>query len=363
MTYQLINSRLFVASIFLSSFTLATSSAYALTVQEQLGKAAYFDTNLSEPAGQSCASCHDPSTGFADPDQDLPVSEGVIAGRFGGRNSPSASYAAFFPEFDAVNVRGGQFWDGRAANLTEQAKGPFLNPVEMNNTSREQVIQKVASSAYSSLFFATCGVDAILPSNTDATYHCIASAIAAYESTTEVNPFSSRYDCAQNRRVSLNMQERRGLKLFRGKAKCSNCHSLSRQHHLKKSNLDLFTDFLYHNLGLPKNNEFPFTGNEPVDLGVGAIINDAAYYGKFKTEHLRNIALTPPYMHNGVLKTLKDVVHFYNTRDIQGLWPAPEYPATMDTRSLGNLGLSNAEEDAIVAFMQTLSDGYACPVR
>ncbi|MDH5483767.1 MAG: cytochrome-c peroxidase [Gammaproteobacteria bacterium] len=345
--------------ITLISITLSlTGNAQALTSQEQFGKAVYFDSNLSEPAGQACASCHDPATGFAEPDQDLPVSEGVIPGRFGGRNAPSASYAVFFEEFDAKNVRGGQFWDGRAANLTEQAKGPFLNPVEMNNSSPEQVVQKIAASAYADLLVSVCGQDAALAENTATTYHCIASAIAAYEGTTEVNPFSSRYDCVKAGKESFSAVEARGFKLFKGAGKCSNCHSLG-----GRKSPDLFMDQRYHNLGLPKNTDYPFTGNEATDLGVGVTVNDPKEYGKFKTEHLRNIAMSAPYMHNGVLKTLKDVVHFYNTRDVPGLWPAPEYPDTMDGNFMGDLGLNDADENAIVAFMETLTDGYSCTAR
>jgi cytochrome c peroxidase len=122
----------------------------------------------------------------------------------------------------------------------------------------------------------------------------------------------------------------------------------------------LFTDFRYHNLGLPKNSDYPFNLQPPgqIDLGLGGVLGIAKENGKFKTAHLRNIALTGPYMHNGVLKTLKDVVHFYNTRDVPGLWPAAEVPQNIETRLLGNLGLSNAQEDAIVAFLMTLTDGY-----
>ena len=97
-----------------------TGSVQALTAKESLGKKLYFDERLSNPDGQSCASCHLPEAGFADPDQFLPVSEGVINGRFGDRNSPSAAYAMFSPEFTLKSgVKGGQFWDGRAANLVE----------------------------------------------------------------------------------------------------------------------------------------------------------------------------------------------------------------------------------------------------
>src|SRR5688572_1719182 len=114
-----------------------------LTPKEDLGKLLYFDQGLSEPDGQSCASCHEPSAGFDDPDADLPVSEGVIPGRFGGRNSPISAYAMYSPSLHFNMVEGlwvgGQFWDGRGTGavlgdpLADQALGPFLNPVEMHN--------------------------------------------------------------------------------------------------------------------------------------------------------------------------------------------------------------------------------------
>ena len=125
----------------------ASAQAAPLTAQEQLGKNIYFDAQLSEPAGQACASCHDTGAGFADPDRHLPVSEGVIPGRFGNRNSPSAAYATFFPPFTTKGgIRGGQFWDGRAATLAEQAKGPLLNPLEMDNPDKASVVKKVAAA-------------------------------------------------------------------------------------------------------------------------------------------------------------------------------------------------------------------------
>ena len=345
-------------ALVISISTLA-SSAFALTDKEQLGKMLYFDTNLSQPAGQACASCHTPEAGFADPDTNLPVSEGVIPGRFGGRNSPAAAYASFSPVFSysGNTAVGGQFWDGRAADLVEQAKGPFLNPVEMNNPDMASVVTKVQASAYSALFQQVYGVDAF--ASVELAYHNIADAIASYEGSTEVNQLSSKYDFAQAGQASLTQLERRGEKLFNGRGKCSKCHATNTNTGgAKRANTpELFTDFTYHNLGLPKNTEFPLQDN-PVDYGLGAILGIARENGKFKTPHLRNIALTPPYMHNGLLKTLKEVVHFYNTRDIPGLWAAPEVPENVETALVGNLGLTDAEEDAIVAFMMTLTDGY-----
>ena len=97
------------------------------------------------------------------------------------------------------------------------------------------------------------------------------------------------------------------------------------------------------------------------DPGLGGFLNDPKQLGKFKTNHLRNVELTPPYMHNGVLKTLKEVVHFYNTRDVAGEWPEPEFNDNLDSKFVGDLGLTDAEENAIVTFMKTLNDGYIVP--
>lgn len=339
--------------------------AQTLTPLEQLGKFIYFDTNLSEPAGQACASCHTPAAGFADPDQNLPVSEGAIPGRFGDRNAPSAAYASFFPEFSyTTEAVGGQFWDGRAANLTEQAKGPFLNPVEMNNPDEAAVIGKIAASNYAGLFEQVYGTGAL--QDVPTAYHQMAQAIAAFEASHEVNTFTSKFDAVQAGLANFTMQERRGQMLFNGRANCSQCHigggMMGGGGMGGGTGTVLFTDFRYHNLGLPKNTEFPFSQNPGViDLGLGGVLGISGENGKFKTPHLRNIALTAPYMHNGLLKTLKDVVHFYNTRDIPGLWPAPEVPQNVETQLLGNLGLTDAEENDIVAFMLTFTDGYTPP--
>lgn len=343
----------------------------ALTAQEELGKQIFFDTNLSEPAGQACSSCHTPSAGFADPDHTLPVSEGAIAGRFGSRNAPSAAYASFSPPFSYTNgvAIGGQFWDGRAIDLAEQSKGPFLNPVEMNNPDEAAVITKIQSASYAALFEQVYGAGSL--NNVPVAYDQMAQAIAAFEATQELNRFSSKFDAVQAGLTNFTMQERQGRMLFNGRANCSVCHTDSTM--MGGGGMGggmgggttapvLFSDFHYHNLGLPKNTEYPFNLQDPtlVDLGLGAIVNEATQNGKFKTSHLRNIALTAPYMHNGVLHTLKDVVHFYNTRDVAGLWPSPEV-AQNESTLLGNLGLSNAEEDAIVAYMLTFTDGYVVP--
>ncbi|MBC2699424.1 MAG: cytochrome-c peroxidase [ANME-2 cluster archaeon] len=368
------------AAIILFVATTGIASANDLTPQEELGKLLFFDTDLSVPQGQSCASCHDPDFGFADPDSSRAVSMGAIHVRFGDRNSPTAAYAGYSPDFhydvDEGIYIGGQFWDGRAANLAEQAKGPFLNPLEMNNPSKQAVIQKIRNSDYVDLFEVVYGEDAL--DDVDMAYDQVADAIAAFEMTDEVNRFSSKYDKYLAGEVSLTKEEKRGLKLFNNpkKGNCAACHLSTAGPYADEP---LFTDFTYDNLGVPSNlgmlgdspelmNYYPFyyqplapnfnpNGLNFVDYGLGGIVPGET--GKVKVPTLRNVAITSPYMHNGAFTTLKEVVHFYNTRDVPGeVWPAPEVGENVNTDELGDLGLTDGQEDAIVAFMETLTDGY-----
>ncbi|MHB1324931.1 MAG: cytochrome-c peroxidase [Thermoleophilia bacterium] len=333
-----------------------------LTMKQSLGKFLYFDKRLSTPDGQACASCHSPSAGFADPDHQYPTSQGVIMDRWGGRNSPSAAYAAFSPPFHyeaALGYVGGQFWDGRASTLADQAKGPFLNPLEMNNPSKLAVVQDVRTSSYAWLFRQVYGPNSF--DNTDMAFDNIADAIAAYEGTSELNRFDSKYDRYLKGEAKLNSHERRGLELFNGKAGCSSCHPSQAG---PGGQPPVFTDFTYDNLGVPKNwkNKYLYLppslnpdGPGWIDYGLGKIVGDSSQDGKFKVPALRNVAVTKPYMHNGYFTSLRDVVNFYNTRDV-GSWPAPEVPANVNHTETGNLGLSTMEVDNIVAFLNTLTD-------
>jgi len=351
----------------------------ALTDQEQLGKFLFFDTNLSDPPGQSCAVCHGPTVGWTGPDQAInaagAVYEGAVSGRFGNRKPPTSAYAGDSPilHWDGTKWVGGMFWDGRATGsvlgdpLAEQAQGPFLNPLEQNNASAQAVIDKVLASSYSDLFLQVCTDPATY-------YDCIGRAIAAYERSAEVSQFTSKYDYWLKGRARLTGQEQLGLRLFNGKANCANCHVAP-----------LFTDYTYDNLGVPRNPLNPFY-NEPdwnplgqswVDTGLGGFLQAAGYpdsvwmpeVGKFKVPTLRNVDKRPSkkfvkaYGHNGYFKSLEEIVHFYNTRDVPGAgWPAPEVAANINTTEMGNLGLNHGEELAIVAFLKTLSDGWT-PVK
>lgn len=353
-----------------------TSAQVGLSPQEELGRALFFDTNLSLNENQSCASCHAPEAGWTGPDSDInahgSVYEGSVPGAFGDRKPPTSAYGGDSPVlyFDARSGLwiGGMFWDGRATGwrlgdpLAEQAQGPFLNPKEQALYSAGDVIDKVRASSYADLFAAQCP-----DGDTTELYDCIGRAIAAYERSEEVNPFTSKYDYWLQGKAKLTSEEQLGRALFQGKAKCAACH-------LIKGKKPLFTDFTYDNLGIPRNPENPASIADPAwaDPGLGGFLEHAGYgddiygaeWGKHKVPTLRNVDLRPhglvkAYGHNGYFKSLLEIVHFYNTRDVPGEgWPAPEVPETVNTAEMGDLGLSLREEKAIVAFMKTLSDGY-----
>jgi cytochrome c peroxidase len=349
----------------------------------QLGRLLFFDASLSEPAGQSCASCHDPASAFIDPDTARPTSNGVHGDRFASRNTPSAMYMAFSPAFHFDKAEGhyvgGQFWDGRAATLEEQAKAPFLDPVEMANPDKRAVVGKVRRAAYAGQFDEIFGKGAL--GAVEPAFDRITAAIAAYERTAEFQPFTTRHDAWLQGRAKLSPQELRGLALFNDEKKgnCASCHPSQRR---ADGGLPLFTDFTYDNLGVPKNPDNPFYGQDRawnpqgakfVDRGLGGVVKKRSEDGKFKVPTLRNIARTAPYMHNGYFRTLRGVVAFYNDRDLRpackgeateaeaqkrACWPRAEVRRNVNRNEMGRLGLSEQEVDDIVAFLQTLSDGY-----
>jgi cytochrome c peroxidase len=365
----------------------AASDEKDLTSQEKLGKFLFFDTDLSKPKGQACAVCHSPETGFTGPvsviNATIAVYPGAVPTRFGNRKPPTSAYGGDSPVLyqDAEGLWiGGMFWDGRATGetlgdpLAEQAQGPFLNALEQNIPDAKVVVDRVLGSKYSNLFKKVCGTNYDVANY----YNCIGRSIAAYERSKEVNPFSSKYDRSLKGRATLTSQETWGLALFEGKGKCSNCHISGRG---PNGELPLFTDFTYDNLGVPRNALNPFyyepqwnpLGPAWVDLGLG-FVKGPSENGKVKVPTLRNVDKRPnksfvkDYGHNGYFKSLKEIVHFYNTRDTlpacahgspgekTTCWPPPEVSENVNTEEVGNLGLTDEEEDAIVALLTTLSD-------
>ncbi len=392
---------LFIFIAFVIVLSQAKSDDAELTPMEQLGKNLFFD-KISSPDSMSCADCHAPNVGFTGPVAGInkhgAVYRGAVPQRFGNRKPPSAAYATMSPIFhyDAGEdlFIGGNFWDGRATGevlgnpAADQALGPFLNPVEQNNASKMAVLEQVASSKYAGLWEEVWGepVSYENPAEIDKNYDRIGLAIATYEDSSEVNQFSSKYDYYLQGEVELTEQEAWGLELFEGKGLCAECHPSQLG---AGGEPPLFTDFTFDNLGVPKNPDNPFysmdtvylDGGSPInpdgsawiDWGLGGFLanhSDPSYQskadenlGKHKVPTLRNVDKRPgnnfpkAFMHNGVFKSLKEVVHFYNTRDVE-TWPPAEVMQNINTDELGNLGLTDEEEDAIVAFMKTLSDGY-----
>lgn len=391
------------------------SSMSSSSSKVDVGRELFFDMGLSANGNQSCAACHDPKFGFTGPKVAVNKSGGVYAGSFrqrsGNRKPPSAAYAAFAPilHFDAAEGLwiGGNFWDGRATGealgnpAADQAVGPFLNPVEQALPDRSCVIYMIREGKYADLWYSAWGeaiADVSFPNDMmqecrrssddfdvdfsdaddailDEAYGQVGLSIAEYEGSAEVSAFSSRYDAWKAGADVLTEQEEWGFELFTGeKAMCSACHPAD-----LSNPMDLFTDFSFDNLGGPANPENPVYQLDPgfVDLGLGGFLGDPAEYGKQKVPTLRNVdkkpatPVTKSFSHNGYFKSLEQIVHFYNTRDVKptcpgpytadqamaaGCWPAPEVAANVNSDELGNLGLTPEEEAAIVAFMRTLAD-------
>lgn len=237
----------------------------------ELGKQLYFDGRLSKDGTVSCASCHDPKKGFSNGER---FATGV-GGAKGGRSAPSVINAAYYRQ---------QFWDGRAASLEEQALGPIQNPIEMAETLESVVKKLSAIEGYRSQFKDVFG--------SDVTSDGIGKAIAAYERT--ILSGNAPYDAFKaGDKTALSEIAERGRKLFFSKANCSACHSGPN-----------FSDNSYHNVGIGMDQKKP----DPGRVVVSRLEGDR---GAFKTPTLREIARTAPYMHDGSLKTLEDVVEHY----------------------------------------------------
>jgi cytochrome c peroxidase len=413
---------------------LAAASAPGRAVFDEalaeLGDEIFDDRNLSIGRNQSCQSCHSAEWGFTGPDSDNnrggAVYEGSIAGRFGDRKPPSSAYSTLSPVFHLSRQGGGlfvggNFWDGRATGerlrsaAAEQAQGPFLNPVEQALPDAACVVYRVREeSDYIAEYHALLGTDiesiqfpsaeqmeeicstaretageyvplsAADRATVNQEYDKIAIAIAVYEESH--NLFSSKFDASRRGMYKLTSQEQQGFALFQGKAGCAGCHPSSGQQ-------PAFTDHTFDNLGVPANPDNPVYRDHPafLDLGLGGFLATRPEWfayrfserGKMRVPTLRNVDLRPypgavkAYMHNGALKSLEEVVRFYNTRDVLArcgaaasraewgvtCWPAPEVEENVNTTELGALGLTAAEEAAVVAFLKTLSDGFIPAAR
>lgn len=276
----------------------------------ELGRDLYFDTRLSKDDTVSCATCHAPEHGFAEPRK---TSQGV-GGKLGKRNAPTVINRLFSSN---------QFWDGRADDLEAQAKGPITNPIEMAMDSPEAVVKKLSAIAgYKALFKKAYGSDEVSMDR-------IADAIASYERTVVSGDSAwDRYQAGDKK--ALTAQQVRGLELFNGKANCATCHASFN-----------FSDENFHNLGVGWDE----SKKELADVGRFEVSKADTDKGAFKTPTLRNVAQTGPYMHDGSEATLRDVVVLYNRGGNKNPWLSPK---------MKPLALTETEIDDLVAFLGAL---------
>jgi cytochrome c peroxidase len=370
-----------------------------LTPLERLGKRIFEDRSLSRPAGVACASCHDAATAFQGSNgSPVPaVARGSLPTSLGKRNTPTIMYASFAPPFGFIDDKdeetgkvekvpaGGQFLDGRADDLLAQVEKPLLDPLEMNAPSKRSAVEAIRDGAYAALAKEIYGEKIF--DDPDKAFEKLAQAVVAFESSERFHPFASKFDDYLRGKEKLTESERKGFELFKDpkKGNCIACHVGKEE---SRDPRDwLFTDFTYDALGAPKNPAIAATVNAP-DLGLckradldkfapaGFDMNSVC--GAFKVPTLRNIAVTGPYLHNGVFAKLRDVVAFYATRDTD---PAHWYPkgakgkaekfddlpaeyhdnvntdeVPYDRKEGQKPRLSEKEIDAITAFLETLTD-------
>ncbi len=359
------------------------------TELEDLGRALFFDVNLSQNRTQSCATCHDPALAFIDWRAFVGVADsGLSSGRphpgaasmggdqrsLGDRNAPTASYAAHIPPFmlNAENdYVGGLFWDGRANTLEDQAAGPPLNTIEMAMLDKEQVRQRLLENVNYGYAFKGLFGDEVL-ADADKAYTALTQAIAAFERTEFFSPFDSKYDRYLSGEYTPTEQETLGMTLFFSNqfSNCNQCHQLQPR---PEMGLETFSNYKYRNIGVPVNAELRAAnglGLGHVDRGLreNTAVTDDAQAGRFRVPTLRNVALTGPYMHNGVFQDLRTVVLFYNKYLTRGSkaqinpetgenWGAPEVAENLALEELeSGRALGDEEIDGLVAFMRMLTD-------
>ncbi|OIQ31994.1 MAG: methylamine utilization protein MauG [Alphaproteobacteria bacterium MedPE-SWcel] len=342
----------------------------------ELGEALFFETELSANRTQSCASCHDPNAGFADPRRDAAgaFSRGDDGESLGARHAPSAAYAALSPAFHQTEEGawvGGQFWDGRAADLAAQAGGPILNGIELGLSSEAEAVARLAEDPdYVAAFAALYDVD--IRTDAAAGFAALTAALAEFEASPVFQPFDSKYDRFLRGEATLTRAEELGRLLFFSQqfTNCNQCHQLRRS---AIDPAEPFTDFRYHNIGVPVNVSGRQENGVAVDWVDNGLldnpqVDDPAQRGRFKTPTLRNVAVTGPYMHNGVFQDLRTVVAFYNKYNSASeaarinpetgrQWGAAPVPETLSTEELTHGPALDARRiDALVAFLETLTD-------
>jgi cytochrome c peroxidase len=364
--------------------SVRSASADESSDRVELGRSIFFDGALSEPRGTSCASCHEPARAFAgDHGSGVGVPSGSRPGVLARRATPSLLYLAYVPHFrfyqpddergGRVEPYGGFFWDGRSDSIASLVRQPMLNPREMNNRDLAQIADKVRRAPYAAAF-RRAFPDAL--DDPERAAQAIGVALGAFLTSPAMAPFSSRYDDYIRGKVTLTPQEEHGLRLFkdRQRGNCAKCHTLVDTS--PSPERSMFTDYGYEAVGAPRNRSLHAPDE---DLGLCERADDVTHSSdghlcaSFRTPSLRNVALRKGFMHNGAFTNLRDVVKFYATRATNPeKWYAggvafddtpPRYRGLIDVsvvpydRRPGDApAFDDAEIDAIVAFLRTLTD-------
>lgn len=364
----------------------AASMPATLSSMAELGEQLFHDPSLSASWQMACATCHDEAHAFTPPNA-LPVQRGgPLLDEAGTRSTPAIRYLTASPAFrieaDGAPV-GGLFWDGRASTLADQAAQPLLNPLEMANESKADVVARVAAARYAASFEEVFGPGAL--SEVEGAYLRITLALQQYQrEDVAFRPFSSKYDAFLRGQGSLSPRELRGLALFNAptKGNCAACHPSAPG---SDGAPPLFTDFSYDALGVPRNPEIPANADPAYfDLGLcqrPELAGRADLCGAFKVPSLRNVAQRKVFFHNGRFTSLKDALTFYVQRDTH---PEKFYPrdeagvvrkfddlpaehrrnvntteAPYDRRPGQRPALDDGELEDVIEFLKTLDDGWA----
>lgn len=367
----------------------------AVRKKTALGKALFFDPSLSGSGKLACATCHDPAHAFGPPNALAVQSGGNDMRQPGFRAVPTLKYLQSVPAFtehfhdsedegdESVDARptGGLTWDGRVDTGAQQARIPLLSGFEMNS-SPARVASAVRAAPYADAFRDAFG-SAVLDHD-ETTFDAVLEALGIFEQTPATfYPYTSKYDAYLAGSATLAPAELRGLQLFNDERKgnCASCHLSARA---KDGAPPQFSDFGLIALGVPRNRALPVNRN-PRFFDLGACGPERVdlkgrdeYCGLFRTPTLRNVALRHTFFHNGIYHSLEDVLHFYAERDTN---PEKFYPVVngrvrkfddLPKRYESNLNtdppfdrkrgatpaLNEAEISDIIAFLNTLTDGY-----
>ena len=378
----------------MSAFAGATDPARhdpAAQVLAQIGRSMFFDTSLSASGKLSCASCHDPRYAYGPPPGKAIAYGGEDMHQPGTRAVPSLRYLQAAPPFKEqfrfvdgdVGPVGGYTWDGRADSRQAQARIPLLAANEMANAGPADVARRISKASYAGDFQSAFGTHIF--DDPQRAFEAGLRALEAFQDEpAEFYPYSSRYDAYLRGDIDLTEQEERGAAIFKDPAKgnCASCHLGD----TRDGKPPAFTDFDYVNVGVPRNRKLAAnTDPNYFDLGLCGpyrvdLLSHREYCGFFRSPTVRNVALRDTFFHNGVFTSLREVIDFYNERDLRpekyysrnvdgsvhryddippGFPDNVDHDPPLDRKPGAAPALSEQDIDDLIAFLNTLTDGYS----